>query len=148
MALHPLLDECLTLARARCTTEDVEIARVYDAACPHIRADARELRKAFLNLLVNGLEALEPQGRLTVTTAYAAESGTITVVAEDTGVGMSEETLSRAFDLFFTTKPDGTGLGMALARSVIDLHGGALDVQSAPGRGTRVRVRLPVGERT
>jgi signal transduction histidine kinase len=61
-------------------------------------------------------------------------------------MGMSDETLSRAFDLFFTTKPDGTGLGMALVRSVIDLHGGALDVQSAPGRGTRVRVRLPAGE--
>ena len=59
---------------------------------------------------------------------------------------MSDETLSRAFDLFFTTKPDGTGLGMALARSVIDLHGGRLDVQSALGRGTRVRVRLPAGE--
>ena len=59
---------------------------------------------------------------------------------------MSDETLSRAFDLFFTTKPDGTGLGMALARSVIDLHGGRLDVQSTLGRGTRVRVRLPVGE--
>jgi signal transduction histidine kinase len=148
MTLHPLLDECLTLARARCTTEDVEIERVYDAACPDIRADARELQKAFLNLLVNGLEALGPHGLLTVTTAYAADSGTITVVIEDTGAGMSEETLSRAFDLFFTTKPEGTGLGMALARSVVDLHGGALDVQSAPGRGTRVRVRLPVGERT
>ena len=63
-------------------------------------------------------------------------------------MGMSDETLSRAFDLFFTTKPDGTGLGMALVRSVIDLHGGALDVQSAPSRGTRVCVRLPAGERT
>jgi signal transduction histidine kinase len=72
----------------------------------------------------------------------------VTVLIEDTGAGMSDETLSRAFDLFFTTKPDGTGLGMALARSVIDLHGGALDIQSEPGRGTRVRVRLPVGERT
>jgi two-component system sensor histidine kinase AtoS len=70
----------------------------------------------------------------------------VTVIIEDTGAGMSEETLSRAFDLFFTTKPEGTGLGMALARSVIDLHGGSLDVHSAPGRGTRVRVRLPVGD--
>lgn len=146
-ALHPLLDECLTFARARCTTEDVLIARSYDASCPEVNVDARELRKALLNLVLNGLEALEPSGRLTVSTEYAAESGTVTVLIEDTGAGMSEETLSRAFDLFFTTKREGTGLGMALARSVIDLHGGALDVQSAPGRGTRVRVRLPGGER-
>jgi signal transduction histidine kinase len=145
--LHPLLDECLTFARARCTTEDLEIERSYDDACPDIRADARELRKAFLNLLLNGLEALEPSGRLTVRTQYTREAGVVTVLIEDTGPGMSDETLSRAFDLFFTTKPEGTGLGMALARSVIDLHGGALDIQSATGRGTRVRVRLPVGER-
>ncbi len=78
-------------------------------------------------------------------TSYADDTRTVTVVIEDTGVGMSEETLSRAFDLFFTTKPEGTGLGMALVRSVIDLHGGSLEVQSAQGRGTRVRVRLPVG---
>ena len=58
---------------------------------------------------------------------------------------MSEETLARAFDLFFTTKPEGTGLGMAIARSVIDRHGGELTLQSAPGHGTRVRIRLPVG---
>jgi two-component system sensor histidine kinase HydH len=144
-ALAPLLDECLTFARARCTTEDLVIERVYDPACPDLSADPRELRKAFLNLLVNGLEALEPKGRLSVATSYADDTRTVTVVIEDTGVGMSEETLSRAFDLFFTTKPEGTGLGMALVRSVIDLHGGSLEVQSAQGRGTRVRVRLPVG---
>jgi two-component system, NtrC family, sensor kinase len=146
MALAPLLDECVTFARARCTTADLEIERVYDPACPEILADARELRKAFLNLLLNGLEALEPSGRLTVSTMYAAESRTVTVVVEDTGLGMNEDTLARAFDLFFTTKPEGTGLGMALARSVADRHGGSLEVQSELGRGTRVRVRLPVGE--
>jgi signal transduction histidine kinase len=144
--LAPLLEECLTLACARCTREDLEIERAYDPSCPDVLADARELRKAFLNLLLNGLEALEAKGRLALTMTYEAESRTVTVLVEDTGAGMSDETLSRAFDLFFTTKPDGTGLGMALARSVIDLHGGRLDVQSEPGRGTRVSVRLPVGE--
>jgi signal transduction histidine kinase len=146
-ALTALLDECLTFAQARCTTEDVEIERDYDAACPDIRVDPRELRKALLNLLLNGLEALPPQGRLTVRTTYDAAEETVTLVIEDTGAGMTEEVLARAFDLFFTTKPEGTGLGMALTRSVIDLHGGTLDVQSAPGRGTRVQVRLPIGER-
>jgi signal transduction histidine kinase len=146
-ALPALLDECLTFARARCTTEDIEIERDYDPACPEILVDPRELRKALLNLLLNGLEALAPYGRLTVSTRYTAESGTVTLVIEDTGAGMSEETLARAFDLFFTTKPEGTGLGMAITRSVIDLHGGILDLQSAPGRGTRVQVRMPVGAR-
>jgi signal transduction histidine kinase len=144
--LHPLLDECLAFAQARCETEGIEVFRVYDPACPEALLDARELRKAFLNLVLNGLEALAPGGRLTVTTTYAPETRTITTVIEDTGSGMTEETVSRMFDLFFTTKAQGTGLGMAVVRSVIDLHGGALTINSTPGQGTRVTVRLPIAE--
>jgi two-component system, NtrC family, sensor histidine kinase HydH len=96
--------------------------------------------------VLNGLEALAPGGRLTVTTTYAPETRTITNVIEDSGSGMTEETVSRMFDLFFTTKAQGTGLGMAVVRSVIDLHGGALTINSTPGQGTRVTVRLPIAE--
>jgi len=142
-ALAPLLDECVSLARARCPGEGIEVTCEYDPACPEIEIDARELRKAFLNLVLNGLEALEGRGRLSVATTWSAEAGVVTVAIDDTGPGMSDETLARVFDLFFTTKPEGTGLGMAIAKSVIDLHGGELSLQSAPGAGTRVRVRLP-----
>jgi signal transduction histidine kinase len=143
-ALDPLLDECLAFARARCDTPGIEVVRACAPACPEAMLDARELRKAFLNLLLNALEATGTGGRVAVTTAWSADTATVTVVIEDTGAGMSEETLSRMYDLFFTTKPQGTGLGMALARSVIDLHGGELAIVSAPGKGTRVTVRLPL----
>jgi signal transduction histidine kinase len=143
-ALHPLLDECLELARARRPTEGVDIITAYDSACPEAKLDARELKKAFLNLILNALEALEGSGRLTVATAYSAATGSVTVTIEDSGPGMTEETLSRAFDLFFTTKPDGTGLGMSIARSVINLHAGELTVASRIGEGTRVQARLPL----
>jgi signal transduction histidine kinase len=143
-AVHTLLDECLAFARAKCETPGIEVVRAYDAACPEALLDARELRKAFLNLVLNGMEALGPGGRLTVSTGYSAETRMVTVIVEDTGVGMSDETLSRMFDLFFTTKAQGTGLGMALARSVIDLHAGELAITSTVGKGTRVTVRLPI----
>jgi len=143
-ALHRVLDECLELARARRPAEGVQIVKSYDRTCPDALLDARELKKAFLNLILNALEALEGAGRLTVTTAYAAATGTVTVSIEDTGPGMTEETLSRAFDLFFTTKPDGTGLGMSIARSVINLHAGELTVSSRIGVGTLVEARLPL----
>jgi two-component system sensor histidine kinase AtoS len=107
-------------------------------------ADARELRKAFLNLILNGMEALAPGGRMTVGTAWASGDRAVVVTIEDTGAGMNEETLAKLFDLFYTTKPEGTGLGMAIARSVVDRHSGTLAVDSAPGRGTRVTVRLPL----
>jgi signal transduction histidine kinase len=145
VAIHALLDECLAFAEARTGSEDIEILRVYDPECPaEAMLDARELRKAFLNLIVNGLEALSPGGRLTVSTSYSSPNRSLTVTIEDTGSGMSEETVSRMFDLFFTTKPQGTGLGMAIARSVIDLHGGELTIHSVLGQGTRVSARLPI----
>jgi two-component system, NtrC family, sensor histidine kinase HydH len=144
VSLPPLLDECLAFARARQGGDGVEIAREYDEACPEALVDARELRKAFLNLILNGLEALEGAGRLTIRIDYNPDRHGISVTIEDTGVGMTEETLSRVFDMFFTTKPQGTGLGMAIARSVIARHGGDLRLQSAAGRGTRAVVRLPV----
>jgi two-component system sensor histidine kinase HydH len=143
-ALHGLLDECLSFAQARAHRAGIAVFTAYDPACPEVLLDARELRKAFLNLVLNGLEALGPQGRLTVSTAYAPATRTITVTIEDTGSGMNDETLSRIFDLFYTTKQDGTGLGMAIARSVIDLHGGHLAIHSVVGQGTRVQVSLPV----
>jgi signal transduction histidine kinase len=144
LALHALLDDCLALAQARAEGAQVDVQRRYDAACPDGLFDAKELRKAFLNLILNAFDALGARGRLTIATAYAADAGAVTVTIEDTGAGMNEETLSRMFDLFFTTKPQGTGLGMAIVRSVIDLHGGTLAINSTPGEGTRVTVRLPL----
>ncbi len=144
-SLGVLIDECITLAQARCPSEQAEIVRTYDPAAPEAMLDARELRKAFLNLILNALEALGGQGRLSITTQCAADRKSITIAIDDDGPGMNEETLTRLFDLFFTTKPEGTGLGMAIARSVVDLHGGELTVQSALGNGTRVRIRLPLG---
>jgi signal transduction histidine kinase len=146
-ALPPLLDECLTFARARHPTAGIEIVRDDDPACPEAFVDARELRKAFLNLILNALEALERAGTLAIRTTYAPASGALTVRIQDTGVGMSAETLARAFDMFFTTKPEGTGLGMAIARSVIERHGGELRLESRLGQGTTVSVRLPVDRR-
>ena len=143
-ALGPLLDECVTFARARVLEPSLEVVRHDDPACPEALVDARQLRKAFLNFILNGLESLGPRGRLTITSAYERETRTVTVTFEDTGCGMSEDTLSRVFDFFFTTKPEGTGLGMAIARAVIEGHGGSLGLHSVVDQGTRVTVTLPV----
>jgi signal transduction histidine kinase len=141
--VNALLDECLALAQDRLTGRQIEIVREYDQACPPASLDARALRKALLNLIVNGLEAIGAEGTLTVRTAF--RGGAIDISVEDTGCGMSHETQSRIFDLFFTTKPNGTGLGMGIVRSVIDQHGGHMAIDSAPGKGTRVRLHLPAG---
>ncbi|MGH7262302.1 MAG: ATP-binding response regulator [Candidatus Rokuibacteriota bacterium] len=139
-----LLDDCLSLTQDRLSGRRIEVVRQEDSDIPTAFLDSRELRKVFLNLLLNALEAMGDQGTLGVGAAYLPEEAMVQVTVEDSGCGMSEETLSRVFDLFFTTKPEGTGLGMAIARSVVDLHGGRIDIESRLGQGTRVRVLLPV----
>jgi signal transduction histidine kinase len=140
--VNALLDECVSLAHDRFSEREIEIIREYDQTCPPALLDGRALRKVFLNLIVNGFEAIESEGILTVRSTV--EGDMIEVLVADTGCGMSNETRSRIFDQFFTTKPHGTGLGMGIARAVVDQHGGCMTVDSAPGRGTRVRVQLPV----
>jgi signal transduction histidine kinase len=144
-SLAALLDECINLARARVTEPTLEVVRRYDPECPEALVDVRQLRKAFLNFIINGLEALGPGGSLTVGIACATTSNTLEVTFEDTGCGMSEDLRARVFDFFFTTKPEGTGLGMAIARNVIESHGGSVALTSAAGEGTRVTITLPVG---
>jgi signal transduction histidine kinase len=139
-----LLDECLSLAQDRLAGRRIHVDRQFAADVPVALLDPRELRKVFLNLLLNGLDAMGEEGTLTVAVTHQTEEGMIQMTIEDTGCGMSDETLSRAFDLFFTTKPHGTGLGMAIAKSVVDLHGGQMQIESRIGQGTRVRVLLPV----
>jgi signal transduction histidine kinase len=142
-SLNGLVESCLDLAQARRRTKDVQVTLDLDPALPPAMLDAREVRKVFLNLIGNALEAMESGGTLTLRTR-AAERGFLETMVEDTGCGMSDETRARIFDLFYTTKETGTGLGMAIARAVVEQHGGRLEIRSQLGRGTHVSVLLPV----
>jgi signal transduction histidine kinase len=142
VAVNALLEECLALAHDRVVGRDIRVVKDIDPSLGEMSLDAREMRKALLNLVLNGLEAIGESGTLTIR-ARAADDGGVEVDIDDSGCGMDAETRARVFDLFFTTKPNGTGLGMGIARSVVDRHGGRLDIESEPGEGTRVRLRLP-----
>lgn len=108
-----------------------------------IRGDGEKLRQAFLNIIINALQATPPNGSVTISTkVYQTELCEIRF--SDTGPGIDSETLGRIFEPFFTTKPDGTGLGLAITRKIIESHGGTLLVESEVGHGTTVTVRLPM----
>ena len=141
--LNGLLESCLVLAQARVKDAGIMVVQELDPSLPPVSLDHREMRKVFLNLLVNAFEAMQGGGTLTLRSRLA-EPGWVEVSVEDTGPGMSEETRARMFDLFFTTKETGTGLGMPIARSVVEQHGGRLEVRSQVGRGTQIRALLPV----
>src|SRR5690606_36818930 len=107
-----------------------------------VRADRTLLGRAITNLVENALHAMRDGGALSIVMTRDAEDVVLTVA--DTGVGMDQEALDRAFEPYFSTKATGTGLGLPIARRNIELNGGRIGVESARGRGTTVTVRLPV----
>jgi signal transduction histidine kinase len=112
------------------------------AATPNCLVDQELLASVFENLIRNAFDALGEQGALTVRLSHEAESAGVTVAFEDDGPGMSEATRERAFDDFFTTKPQGSGLGLAFARRVVEAHNGRISLRSRVGHGTTVVVWL------
>jgi CheY-like chemotaxis protein len=109
---------------------------------PRVPGDGRALRQAFGHLVLNALEA-SPEGGV-VSVAGSREGGEAVLTVADAGQGMTPATQARMFEPFFTTKPGATGLGLCLAQAVFSRHGAQLEVETAPGRGTTVRVRIPV----
>jgi PAS domain S-box-containing protein len=107
--------------------------------------DGQKMRQVITNLVENALDAADRRPGAAVEVRGEAHDGRIVLEVADTGVGMTPDQRERMFLPFFTTKPTGTGLGLAIVKKIVDLHGGEIDVQSAPGRGTRVRVALPMG---
>jgi len=108
---------------------------------PEVIGSANKLTEAFLNLLLNAVDAMPEGGTLHVSAAES--SGEIRIAVRDSGKGMGPEELRRAFDPFFTTKPGGTGLGLSTVHGVVRAHRGSVFVESEPGRGTTVFVSLP-----
>ncbi len=137
--LNAILDE--TLMRV-IMPESVEVRRELDPALPSIRADADQLQQVFVNLVTNAAQAMSDGGVLSVHSHRDGDD----VVAEvsDTGTGIPEENMARLFQPFFTTKEKGIGLGLAVTRSLVEGHRGAIDATSREGVGTTFTVRLPV----
>ena len=109
-----------------------------------ILGDAESINLAILNLCFNSLDAMPDGGTLALRTA-AIGPDLAEISVEDNGAGMTPEVLSHSLEPFFTTKPDGTGvgLGLSLTYGVVKAHGGTIDISSQPGRGTAVKLRFP-----
>ena len=133
---------------------NVQVLTRYAEALPPIMADPDQLGLVFGNLIRNAVQAMPGGGRLTITAAYV-EGGTvrnpqsaIRIQVSDTGVGISEEHMGKIFEPLFTTKAKGMGLGLAVSKTLLERHGGTIEVESQVGKGTTFTVRLPLaGER-
>ena len=123
----------------------VEVVRYLDPELPNVRLDRETFRSAVLNLLINAVQAMESGGQMVVRTRAAGLGVLLEMI--DTGPGMDAETLAKVFRAFYTTKQGGSGLGLPTARKIIEAHGGTIDIESAPGRGTKVTIWLPAPPR-
>lgn len=136
--LKSLVADTLLVLSARADAARVHLSSQGDAL---VEGDPRRLEEALLNLVGNGIEATPPGGHVFVEVCPGDDH--VDIVVRDTGCGVPPEALPRLGTPFFTTRAEGTGLGVSLARSVIGLHRGSLHYESEPGKGTTATVRLP-----
>jgi signal transduction histidine kinase len=111
---------------------------------PRIYVDKAQIQQLLINLTLNAVEATGAGGRIMFTTGYDPAADTIAIHVTDTGKGIEKQDLEKIFDPFFTTREIGTGLGLSIAHSIVEQHGGNIEVSSRSGSGTRFTVTLPV----
>jgi signal transduction histidine kinase len=137
-----MLDDLMPIVATEALKNHVEVVVECPRDLPSIYGDPGMLHQAFLNLALNGCQAMPNGGRLRIAGAIAA-AGRVEIVFEDTGVGIKPEHLDRIFDLYFTTKEHGSGIGLSMVYRTIQLHDGEIEVESTAGSGTIIRVLLP-----
>jgi len=141
--LNALLQSLGALLEVEWQAQGIRLAFDLDAGLPPVGADEELLRQAFLNILQNAGQAMPGGGTVTLRTARDGRDHARAEIA-DTGAGIAPEDLDKVFKLYYTTKPDGSGIGLSVVFRIVQLHDGSIDVQSEPGRGTTVTVRLPL----
>ncbi|MBI4218767.1 MAG: PAS domain-containing protein [Chloroflexi bacterium] len=159
LAVASVIDAVVRLASYNRTFRHIEIVRRLDPSILEMTADGDQIQQLLLNLLLNAADAMPEGGTVTVTTAPQRTprrrtgrtgpdvSEYLRITVSDTGRGIAADARERIFDPFFTTKPvgEGTGLGLSVCYGIVRAHGGRIEVESEPGRGTTVLIDLPIG---
>ena len=137
--LAVLIEEVLDFNEPEAQRQNVQVNREIQEL-PPVQLDPSQFKQALLNLIINGVQAMEDGGTLTVR-AKLLNRG-IQIDVEDTGQGIEPERLDKIFDLFISTKAQGTGVGLTIVKQVIEGHGGRVNVESNPGQGTKFSILL------
>lgn len=140
--LAQVLDRAVTLVERENGPSKVSIYKNYSPDVPPLPLDAELMERVFYNLLLNAAQATAPGGAVTLKTRRADGMAEVDVI--DRGAGIPAKLLDTIFNPFFTTKPEGVGLGLAIVSKIIDKHGGKIAVESEPGKGSIFRVFLPL----
>jgi signal transduction histidine kinase len=140
--LSTVISEVVSMATPEAEAHGVTVRAECASSLPDINADPGMLQQAVLNLALNACQAMPNGGTLKLSCRTAARRR-VEIDVEDTGVGIPPDNLSKIFDLYFTTKDTGTGIGLSMVYRIVQLHDGEVEVESTPGRGTRFRLVFP-----
>ena len=140
--LDSFLREIVDLAAPQAQAAGIRVTVDADTDAANIRVDADLMKQAILNVVVNALQAMPHGGELKI--ACAVRGDEVEIRISDTGMGILPELRDKIFRLYFTTKPEGSGIGLAMTFRIVQLHDGAIDFTSEPGKGTTFVLRLPV----
>ncbi|MEW6662340.1 MAG: ATP-binding protein [Bacillota bacterium] len=139
-----LMNELEELMRGETFLRDIKFTVDCEKGLPDVAADSEQIKQVLINALRNALEATPAGGSIVIGAKKAFEPGWLTLFVKDTGRGIPAHLLSQVYDPFFTTKPEGTGLGLFLCRQIVENHHGRISIESQEGQGTTLYVHLPV----
>jgi len=140
--LNTTVEHAVMLGRQQAMARSIDITLQKDPSLPEVKHDSDQIHQVLLNLLLNALQAIDGQGKITVTVKPQGKFATVEVA--DNGRGIAPEHLPSIFRPFYTTKGEGTGLGLSLARRIVEEHHGTIEVSSKLGQGSKFVVKLPL----
>jgi len=144
--VNEVLREMLALLRSEAVRYSVSMRADVAAELPRVRADRVQLQQVFMNLMLNGIEAMKEMGGELTIKSQLQKDGQILILVTDTGVGLPAEKADQIFNAFFTTKPQGSGMGLTISRSIIESHGGRLWANANSEGGTTFHFTLPAAD--
>jgi signal transduction histidine kinase len=140
--LNEVIREIVVMLRDAASRHDISIRTELDPALPTTTADRVQLQQVLMNLMLNGIEAMQERGGALGVASRRSEDGGLLISVSDAGIGFLGEDPERIFEAFFTTKPQGTGMGLSISRRIIESHGGRLWASANTGRGATLRFTL------
>ena len=142
--VNDIAREMIALLRHTANRNSISIRTELDAGLPATAADRVQLQQVLMNLMLNGIEAMKDAGGELILTSNRTEEGHILISVSDSGIGLPAHEAERIYEAFFTTKPQGTGMGLSISRRIIESHGGRLWASNNTGRGTTFQFSLPI----
>ncbi|RLC67355.1 MAG: hypothetical protein DRI48_02510 [Chloroflexi bacterium] len=144
--VNSIVENVLTLAHKRLQHGGIHVHTDLSPGLPLVPVVADQITQVFLNVVINGVEAMPEGGHLRLETKTSEDGEWVLIYFRDSGPGMSPEQMANLFEPFYTTKSDGTGLGLAISYGIVERHGGEIEVSSRPGEGATFVVKLPVDQ--